>query len=164
MPLELGRRINGEGIRSQLKRLLSSIRSYDPFIFRRIESGFCSSPDLMEIMSTRRILEPLSRTDSSGYGFPFSLRHLNFYLECKEAEIRLSNILEHLSSKDAMRHAKDAIGLLSRVTDNGSIIETAQKLEAVSSIFQGMREAFDFPDHGNLSGETEVNSQEMCRA
>ena len=118
----------------------------------------------MEIMSIRRILEPLSRTDSSGYGFSFSLRHLNFYLECKEAEIRLSSIMEHLSSEDAMRHAKDAIGLLSRVTDNGSIIETAQRLEAVSSIFQGMREAFDFPDHGNLSDDIEVNSQEMYTA
>ena len=142
---ELGRRINGEGIKSQLKRLLRSIPSYDPFILREIEGGCCSSPDLMEIMSIRRILEPLSRTASSGYGFPFTLRHLNFYLECKEVEFRLSNIMEHLSSEDAMRYAKDAICLLSRVTDNGSIMETAQKLKAVNPIFRGMRKAFGNP-------------------
>ena len=164
MPLELGRRINGEGIRSQLKRLLRSIPSYDPFILSGIESGFCSSPDLMEIMSTRRILEPLSRTGSSGYGFPFSLRHLNFYLECKEAEIRLSSIMERISSKEAVRYSKDVISMLSRVAGNGSIIETAQKLKDVNAIFQGMRKAFGIPDHGNLSDDTEVNSQEMCRA
>ena len=105
----------------------------------------------MEIMSTLRKLEPLSRTGSSGYDFSFLLRHLNFYLECKEAEIRLSSIMERISSKEAVRYSKDVISLLSRVAGNGSIIETAQRLEAVSSIFQGMREAFDFPDHGNLS-------------
>ena len=155
MHLELGRRINGVGIKSQLKKLLRSIQSYDPFILREIESGFCSSRDLMEIMSIRRILEPLSRTGSSGYGFPFSPRHLNFYLECKEVEFRLSNIIEHLSSEDAMRYAKDAIGLLSRVTDNGSIMETAQKLKAVNSIFHGMRKVFGIPDHGKLSDRME---------
>ena len=131
-----------------MKRPLRSIPSYDPFILREIEGGFCSSPDLMEIMSIRRILEPLSRTGSSGYGFPFTLRHLNFYLECKEA----------------VRYSKDVISLLSRATDNESINETAQKLKAVNSIFQGMRKAFGIPDHGNLSDDIEVNSQKKCRA
>ena len=147
-----------------MKRPLRSIPSYDPFILREIEGGFCSSPDLMEIMSIRRILEPLSRTGSSGYGFPFSLRHLNFYLECTEVEIRLSNVLVHLEAREAIEYAKDAICLLSRVTGNESIIETAQKLKAVNSIFQGMRKAFGIPDHRNLSDDIEVNSQEMCTA
>ena len=164
MHLELGRRINGEGMKSQLKRLIRSIPSYDPFTLMEIEGGFCSSRDLMEIMSVRRILEPLSRTASSGYGFPFTLRHLNFYLECREAEIRLRNIMEHLSSREAMEYAKDAISLLSRVTGNESIVETAMKLKDVNAIFQGLRRAFGIPDHGKLSDDIEMNSHEMCSA
>ncbi len=61
-------------------------------------------------------------------------------------------------------YAKDAISLLSRVADNEPIRETAQKLKAISSIFQGSRRAFGIPDHGNLSDDIEVNSREMCRA
>ena len=71
--------------------------------------------------------------------------------------------MEHLLSKDAVRYAKDAISLLSRVTDNESIIDTAQNLKAVNSTFQGMRKAFGIPEHGNLLDDIEVNSKEMCR-
>ena len=118
----------------------------------------------MEIMSIRRILEPLSRTGSSGYGFPFTQRRLNFYLKCTEAEIRLSNILEHLESREAIEYAKDAIGFLSRVTGTESIIETTQKLKDVNSIFQGLRRAFGIPDHGKLSDEMGESSHELCSA
>jgi hypothetical protein len=162
--LELGRRINGEGIKSQLKRLIRSIQSYDPLTLMEIESGFCSSHDLMEIMSVRRILEPLSRTGSSGYGFRFTPRHPNFYMECKEAEIKLTNIMEHFSSKEALRYAKDAISLLSRVTGNRSIVEIALKLKDVNAIFKWLRSAFGLPDHGKLSDDIEVNFRGMCSA
>ena len=72
--------------------------------------------------------------------------------------------MERISSNEAVRYSKDVISMLSRVAGNGSIIETAQKLKDVNAIFQGMRKAFGVPYHGNLSGDTEVNSQEMCRA
>ena len=160
----LGRMINCEGIKAPLKRLLRSMPSYDIFTLKEIESGFCSSGDVMEIMAVRRILEPLSRAGSSGYGFPFTLRHLNFYLECTEAKIRLSNIMEHLSSREAIECANDAIDLLSRVTGNGSIRETALKLKDVNAIFQGERRAFGIPDHGKLSDKMEEISHELCSA
>jgi hypothetical protein len=38
-------------------------------------------------MAIRHILEKLiGSTGSSGFGFPFSLKHMNFYLACIEAK------------------------------------------------------------------------------
>jgi hypothetical protein len=96
------------------------------------------------------MLEPLSRTANSCDSFPFTLRHLNFYLEYKETEIKLSNIMEHLFRRKSVRYFEDAISLLSRVADNESIKETAQKLKDSSAIFQGLRRPSSIPDHGSL--------------
>ena len=164
MHIGLGRMINGERIKAPPKSLLISMPSYDPFTFREIESGFCSSGDVRGVMAAHRILEPLSRTGSSGHGFPFTPRHLNFYMECTEAEIIPIDILEHLESRETIEYAKDVIGLPSRGTGNESIIGTAQKLKDVNTMFQGLRRAFGIPDHGKLSDEMGEIFQEMCSA
>ena len=57
-----------------------------------------------KIMPVRRIMEKLvGFTGSSGYGFPFSLKHLNFYMACKEAMSRLNLLSEKIQSEDANR-------------------------------------------------------------
>ena len=93
---DLGIMINKIGIKSPLKSLLRSIPAYNQATLYEIEQGFCTDRKGMEAMSVRKILESiLSVNGSSGYGFPFSLSHLNFYLSCRVdwlyAGIDLSN-------------------------------------------------------------------------
>ena len=70
------------------------------------------------------------------------LRHLTSYLECTEADIRLSNILEHIESREMIEYAKATINPISRVTVKESIIETAQKLKNVNSTFLELRREY----------------------
>ncbi len=87
MHTDLGIMINRMGIKSRIKAILRSIPEYDRKSLYELESGFCSDRGRMEMMCMRRVLEPLMVAGSSGYGFPFSLRHFNFYnamRACKE--------------------------------------------------------------------------------
>ena len=60
-------------------------------------------------MAIRRILEKIIYINgSSGYGFPFSPRHLNFYNVC-------SDVMEDKKSLQEKMKEEESIGLISKI-------------------------------------------------
>ena len=162
---DLGIMINKIGIKSPLKSLLRSIPAYNQATLYEIEQGFCTDRKGMEAMSVRKILESiLSVNGSSGYGFPFSLSHLNFYLSCKEAEKKLNNLLSRITGEDSIKLLNTAIKEITRITKNNRIVKTVKKLSGINMLFQKIRNAFNMPDKGNLSADMEDDDsiQEKC--
>ena len=152
---DLGIMINKIGIKSPLKSLLRSIPAYNQSTLSEIEQGFCTDRKSMEAMSVRKILESILSTGSSGYGFPFSLNHLNFYLSCKEAEKKLNNLLSRITGEDSIKLLNTAIKEITRITKNNRIVKTVKKLSGINMLFQKIRNAFNMPDKGNLSDNME---------
>jgi len=156
MHTDLGIMINKIGIKSPLKSLLRSIPAYNQGVLSEIEEGFCTDRKGMEAMSVRKILESiLSVNGSSGYGFPFSLNHLNFYLSCKEAEKKLNNLSSSITGEDSIKFLNTAIKEITRITKNNRIVKTVKKLSGINMLFQKIRNAFNMPDKGNLSDSIE---------
>ena len=156
---DLGIMINGKGIKSPLKSLLRNMPDYRQGTLEEIESGYCSDRKGMEIMAMRKILEDLvSLKGSSGYGFPFTLQHLNFFMACDEAMRKLSDLAPMVTDTEAGEYVSLIMGYLSRITGNMRIRETAGKLRDINSmIFQRIRKAFMIPDSGNLSDDGKYN-------
>ena len=153
MHTALGIMINRQGIKSSMKRLLRNIPLYEQKTLEEIEAGFCSDPVRMEFMALRMILEkPVNMNCSSGYGFPFSMRHLNFFMACDEAMNKLSELIPGLEDEKTKEMAGEISGYLSRITGNSTIVGNAVRLKDVNSmIFQKIRKGFMIPDNGNLS-------------
>jgi hypothetical protein len=150
----LGLKINRKGIKSALKSILRSMPDYDQNTLEEIENGFCSDRGKMEIMAIRRIIEPvLSVNGSSGYGFPFSLNHLNFFTSLKEAGKLLSELSEKAAGEESMELISSARKYIGRIVTDQSIVETAKKLSEVNMLFQKLRFAFRIPEKGNLSDD-----------
>jgi hypothetical protein len=164
MHTDLGIMINKIGIKSPLKSLLRSIPAYNQSTLSEIEQGFCTDRKSMEAMSVRKILESILSTGSSGYGFPFSLSHLNFYLSCKEAEKKLNNLSSRITGEDSIKLLNTAIKEITRITKNNRIVKTVKKLSGINMLFQKIRNAFNMPDKGNLSADMEDDDsiQEKC--
>ncbi|MCL4312370.1 MAG: transposase, partial [Candidatus Thermoplasmatota archaeon] len=164
MHTDLGIMINKIGIKSPLKSILRSIPAYNQSTLSEIEQGFCTDRKSMEAMSVRKILESIFSTGSSGYGFPFSLSHLNFYLSCKEAEKKLNNLLSRITGEDSIKLLNTAIKEITRITKNNRIVKTVKKLSGINMLFQKIRNAFNMPDKGNLSADMEDDDsiQEKC--
>ena len=165
MHTDLGIMINKIGIKSPLKSLLRSIPAYNQSTLSEIEQGFCTDRKGMEAMSVRKILESiLSVNGSSGYGFPFSLTHLNFYLSCKEAEKKLNDLSSRITGEDSIKLLNTAIKEITRITKNNRIVKTVKKLSDINMLFQKIRNAFNMPDKGNLSADMEDDDsiQEKC--
>lgn len=100
----LGRIINRIRIKSPLKKILRSILDYDQKTLYGIENRYCIELGRMEVMAVRRMLEKvLQSTNSSGYGFPFSLKLLNFFLACVEADKNLADLSRRINGK-GLRH------------------------------------------------------------
>ncbi len=164
MHTDLGIMINKIGIKSPLKSILRSIPAYNQSTLSEIEQGFCTDRKSMEAMSVRKILESIFSTGSSGYGFPFSLNHLNFYLSCKEAEKKLNNLSSRITGEDSIKLLNTAIKEITRITKNNRIVKTVKKLSGINMLFQKIRNAFNMPDKGNLSADMEDDDsiQEKC--
>ena len=165
MHTDLGIMINKIGIKSPLKSLLRSIPAYNQSTLYEIEQGFCTDRKGMEAMSVRKILESiLSVNGSSGYGFPFSLSHLNFYLSCREAEKKLNDLSGIIKDGDSLKFLSTAIKEITCITKNNKIVETASKLSDINMLFQKIRNAFRMPEKGNLSEIIEDGDsiQEKC--
>ena len=165
MHTDLGIMINKIGIKSPLKSLLRSIPAYNQSTLYEIEQGFCTDRKGMEAMSVRKILESiLSVNGSSGYGFPFSLSHLNFYLSCREAEKKLNDLSGIIKDEDSLKFLSTAINKIERITKNNKIVKTASKLSDINMLFQKIRNAFRMPEKGNLSEIIEDGDsiQEKC--
>ncbi|MCL5786526.1 MAG: hypothetical protein M1151_07690 [Candidatus Thermoplasmatota archaeon] len=152
---DLGMMINGAGIKSRLKTVLRSIPDYDQLTLEEIESGYCSSRERMEIMAVRKVLENLVHVEGgSGYGFPFSLRHLNFFTACTGAGKELSDLASVAENGEPADLISEIMGHLSRITGSGMIRETSGRLGDINSmIFRRIRGAFMIPERGNLSSD-----------
>jgi len=163
--INLGNEINRIGIKSPLKSLLRSIPAYNQSTLYEVEQGFCTDRKGMESMSVRKILESiLSVNGSSGYGFPFSLNHLNFYLSCMEAEKKLNDLSGIIKDEDSLKLLSTAIKEITRITKNNKIVKTASKLSDINMLFQKIRNAFRMPEKGNLSDiiKDDDSIQEKC--
>jgi hypothetical protein len=149
---DIGIMINRKGIKSPIKAMLRDMPDYDQGTLDEIGYGFCSHRKSIETMAVRRIMEGIVSTGSSGYGFPFSLRHMNFFTACEDALRKLSDISGRMEDEDARELASLLMKRLSDVTGDIAIREKAQKLRDINSIiFQRIRQAFMVPEHGNLS-------------
>ena len=115
MHTDLGIMINRMRIKSTLKSILRDIPDNDQKTLDEIGDGYVSDRDKVEIMAVRRILEKLiETTGSSGYGFPFSLKHMNFYLACLEAKNGLAGLSEKIVSEKAKEYVKSIMPQLFR--------------------------------------------------
>lgn len=156
---DIGVMINRAGIKSPLKSILREIPDYYQGTLDEIGHGFCSNPGRMEIMAIRKILEDLlSVNGGSGYGFPFSMKNLNFFIACDDAMRKLSHILPRVKEDESMKYISAITGHLSMITGSQVIRETASRLRDINSlIFQSIRKAFMMPDIGNLSIDSKYN-------
>ena len=119
----------------------------------------------MEAMSVRKIFESIfSVNRSSGYGFLFSLNHLNFYLPYTEAEKKLNNLSGIIKDEDSLKFLNTAIKEITRITKNNKIIKTSNKFSHINMLFQKIRNAFYMPCKGSLSDSMEDDDSinEQC--
>ncbi len=152
MHTDLGIMINRKGIKSGLKNMLKEMPQYDQDTLDEVSYGFSSHPEKVEIMSVRSVLENIMSTGSSGYGFPFSMRHLAFYVSCEEGMSKLSLLHIRMKDENARDRVSQIMKYLKLVVSDPDIMESARKLKDINSlIFQKIRKAFKIPDHGNLS-------------
>lgn len=152
--LDLGAAMNRTGIKSPLKAILRSIPDYDQKTLYEIEQGFCTGRENMEIMAIRRILENLlSASGSSGYGFPFSLRHLNFFTACKEAAKKFADLSGGIREEKSLALLGSIMTQINRITGNPVITDMAGRIADINMLFQKIRSAFRMPEKGNLSDD-----------
>jgi hypothetical protein len=163
---DLGAMINRTGVKSSLESILRNIPDYDQKTLDQIGNGFSSNREGVEVMCIRRILEKLTgSTGSSGYGFPFSMRHYSFYLACLRSERDLSNLSGRITSGRSGEYISSIMELIQKITGSVSIRDTGRKLGSVNGLFQSLRKAFHIPDRGNLSGEipyADIQAHEKC--
>jgi hypothetical protein len=143
--------INRIGIKSRIKAILRLLPEYDYGTIIELENGFCNNPGSIEIM--RRMLEKLIAVNSSsGYGLPFSLRHLNFYKACIEARKDAKDLIKASSGRESSELLDRIMLILTPLTENTAIKDPASSLDSTSRIFQ----AFRMLDKGNLSDTVDI--------
>lgn len=163
MHSDLGKMINSVGIKSHLDTILGEMPDYSQRTLYEIENGFCTDPEKMELMAVRRILQRLlSLKGSSGYGFPFSLKHLNFFIACKEADNDLSELLPRLKGDESRRFVSLIRNQLAGITGNTAMSDMAHNLSEINSlVFQKIRKVFNIPDKGSLSDEEKTATDDL---
>lgn len=93
-------------------------------------------------MVIRKTLEDIISIDtSSGYDFPFSMRHLNFFTGWEEGKARLTELLTHVEYLE--KYITTIMKHLSKIAENEEIKEIAGKLRDVNSmIYLKIRETY----------------------
>ena len=154
MHTDLALAINRIGVKSPLKSILRAIPDYSQSTLYEIEQGYCSEREGMEIMAVRGVLDALLNTGgSSGYGFPFSLRHLSFYMACMETERRLAALSAKFTGKESTALLNSVMDEIRRITGNTGINRIAAMLSDVNMLFSKLRVAFRMPEKGSLSDD-----------
>ncbi len=155
MHTDLGIMINRKWIKSHLKRILRGMPDYRQGTLEEIEHDFCTDIKEIECMTLRRILEKVVCVGgSSGYGFPFTLKHLNFFNACSSAVTELAELMKKLKETEIIDTAISIVNYLKKVTENKTIVSMTGRLGDINSIiFQKIRKAFIIPNHGNLSDD-----------
>ncbi|MEM3237826.1 MAG: hypothetical protein QXX11_02755 [Thermoplasmata archaeon] len=150
---ELGLARNRLRIKSRIKSILKSI-SYNQRTLYEIEQGYCTEIESLELMSIKRVLEKLLKSNgSSSYGFPFSLNNLNFYYACKEAENMLGKYYLKIQGSSSNQIITELLNLIKMVTKNEHIKAISNKLSEINRLFQKLRFTFKIPEKGKLSEE-----------
>ncbi len=152
--------INRQRIKAPLKEILKSLPEYNVRTLYEIEQCFCTSREILEGMGIRRILEVLFNSNgSSGYGFPFSLKPLNFYYACKEAENKIQDLYLNVHESSSKEIISEIMGQIKKVTDNENIKDLANKLSDINRLFQKLRFSFNIPEKGKLSDKLSEDGQ-----
>ncbi|MGC8664030.1 MAG: hypothetical protein ACP5TX_06520, partial [Thermoplasmata archaeon] len=152
--------INRQRIKAHLKEILKSLPEYNVRTLYEIEQCFCTSREILEGMGIRRILEVLFNSNgSSGYGFPFSLKPLNFYYACKEAENKIQDLYLNVHESSSKEIISEIMGQIKKVTDNENIKDLANKLSDINRLFQKLRFSFNIPEKGKLSDKLSEDGQ-----
>ncbi len=162
MHTDLGIMINRMGIKTPLKRIIRNMPDYDQKTLDEIDNGYYGEKHKIEIMSIRRVLEKLVKsTGSSGYGFPFSLKHLNLYIACTEAVNRLNRLSGKIETEDAKEYISSIERVIGKITDNPQISNIGKKLGSVNALFQSLRRVFKVPEKGKLSDELNTSDDDI---
>ena len=126
------------GTRAALKSALVGLPPIDPLLVDELEYGYSTHPERLSLMYARRTLERLvSAKGSDGYGFPFTLRHLEFTDRCDEARETLVWI--HERTGDA--HVGVAVEALAQLLDDPAVQQVRRELREIAALFQALREA-----------------------
>ncbi|MBX8639914.1 MAG: hypothetical protein KIS29_06200, partial [Thermoplasmata archaeon] len=155
----LGKTLGRLGTKSALKRVLQSLPAYDTKLLREVGEDYCSDGAGLARMVVRHTLEELVYTgESSGRGFPFSLRHLEFVTDCLSA-------LPSLREMDAVTNdapIAQAIAALELLAADALATRLTKELTGINGVFCKLRIAM-YPKHGGtpLSDEPKRTNGEM---
>ena len=155
----LGKTLGRLGTKSALKRVLQSLPAYDTKLLREVGEDYCSDGAGLARMVVRHTLEELVYTgESSGRGFPFSLRHLEFVTDYLSA-------LPSLREMDAVTNdapIAQAIAALELLAADALATRLTKELTGINGVFCKLRIAM-YPKHGGtpLSDEPKRTNGEM---
>ena len=98
-------------------------------------------------------------TNSSGYGFLFSLKHLNFFIACVEADKNLADPLKRVTCNGSSTHISAIRKGAGKIISDQFLMEKERHLSDINAlIFQYIRIAFRLLDKGSLADdETAIN-------
>ncbi len=162
--VSLGKLLAAHGVRAALKRALRALPEYQVDLLREVEHGYCRDPKALAEMKCRRGLERvLSVGESSGLGFPFTLRYLGF-LEESLALLPLLVENHRVAQNEAI---EEAVGVLQGLANDARLLEVRDRLKEVRGLFEALRGAM-YPKAKGQSLSTEVSltngeAQRRCR-
>ncbi|EQD46780.1 MULE transposase, conserved domain protein, partial [mine drainage metagenome] len=150
----LAKMLRTVGTKAALKRVMMALPTVEPALVEELEYGYCTDPSRFARVYARRVIERLVAVKGSdGYGFPFTLRHLEFVNRCEEAR----PVLEKIHRQTGEAGVGEAVRILGSLLDDPSVHGTVQELRAIAPLFQALREAMD------LKGERTPLSAEHRR-
>ena len=139
----LGKVLRRHGTRTELNRVLQSLPSYDSALLEEIGDGYCSDSRRLAVMVARSTLENLLHIkESSGNGFPFSLRHLDFTEQCMSA----LPLLTELNKKSENDSIAGAITAIESLASDSLAVRIAGELREIYTLFDNLRKAM-YPKH-----------------
>ena len=120
---------------------------YDQKTLYEIENRYFNEAGRMEVMAVRRVLEKvLHSTNSSGYRFLFSLKHLKFFIARVEVDKNLADLTEKVDGKGSTALIPAIRGEIGKIISDQFPMEKAHNLSYVNAvIFQRIRNEFGFP-------------------
>ena len=139
----LGKLLRRHGTKAALNRVLQSLPAYDSTLLGEIGDGYCSDGGRLAAMVARDTIERLPHIrESSGNGFPFSLRHLCFMEQCGQA----LPLLISLNKKAENASIAEAVAALECLASDGLAVRIAGELGGIYALFDRLRKAM-YPEH-----------------
>ncbi|EQD29925.1 hypothetical protein B1A_20448, partial [mine drainage metagenome] len=96
---------------------MMALPTVEPALVEELEYGYCTDPSRFARVYARRVIERLVAVKGSdGYGFPFTLRHLEFVNRCEEAR----PVLEKIHRQTGEAGVGEAVRILGSLLDDPS--------------------------------------------